>query len=71
MQEYLSIDSITCESCVRKITDAIAPLKGINSASVELGTSRLKIDYDEAAWDEISSAIEDAGFDITAREAVG
>lgn len=67
MRESIQVETIRCERCVSKIAGALAPIKGIHEARIELGTSSVIVDYDDAARQAVTSALEDAGFDIIAR----
>lgn len=70
MRESITVETIRCERCVSKIAGALAPIKGINEARVELGTSSVVVDYDDEQQGAITSALEAAGFDITARREI-
>lgn len=70
MRESLQIEMIRCERCVSKIAGALAPIKGINEARIEIGTSSLIVDYDAAALEPMEQALDDAGFEIVARRDV-
>lgn len=50
------------------MAQALAPLKGLNEARVEIGTSSVIVDYDDALRPEIDAALRGAGFDIVSRE---
>lgn len=68
MRARIQIETIRCEKCVAKIAGALAPMKGIHEARVELGTSSLVVDYDEAIRAELDRALESAGFAVLSHE---
>lgn len=68
MRESIQLDHIRCERCVQKLASALGPLKGVREARVEMGTSSVIVDYDDAAKAEVDEALTGAGFDIVARE---
>lgn len=68
MRESIHVQQIRCERCVTRMAQALAPLKGLNEARVEIGTSSVIVDYDEALRPELDAALTGAGFDIVSRE---
>jgi copper chaperone CopZ len=68
MRERIQIEQIRCERCVSRLAGALAPLKGINDARIEMGTSSVVIDYDDAQRGTLDAAIEGANFRIVERE---
>jgi copper chaperone CopZ len=70
MRERISIEQIRCERCVSRLAEHLAPLKGINDARIEMGTSAVVVDYDDEQRDALDSALVKAGFTITGREPV-
>jgi copper chaperone CopZ len=67
MRESITLEKIRCERCVSRLAEALAPLSGINDARVELGTSSVIVDYDEAQAAELDAALGKAGFTIMSR----
>ncbi|KAI8885006.1 copper-translocating P-t [Backusella circina FSU 941] len=60
----LSVEGMTCQSCVRSIHGALSKLEGIQSVLVRLGS--VSVDYDPQQLSEtlIVETIEDCGFDV-------
>ncbi|MEO6866614.1 MAG: heavy-metal-associated domain-containing protein [Gaiellales bacterium] len=67
MREQIVLDQIRCERCVSRLAEGLAPLKGINDARIEMGTSSLIIDYDDEQREMIDAAIKGANFKIVER----
>jgi copper chaperone CopZ len=68
MRERINIEQIRCERCVSRLAEHLAPLKGINDARIEMGTSSIVVDYDDAQRDALDAALVAASFKITGRE---
>lgn len=70
MRESIQLDQIRCERCVSRLATAIAPLKGLHDARVEMGTSSVVVEYDDQARTELDEALTGAGFRIVSRTPV-
>jgi len=64
MKKQISIDGISCQSCVAKIEKNISNLEGVNSAVVNSVTKKADIDFEKEkiSFDKISKKIENLGF---------
>lgn len=67
MREAIQIDQIRCERCVSKLANALGPLKGINEARIEMGSSSVIVDYDDELRAKLDEALTGAGFRIVER----
>jgi copper chaperone CopZ len=67
MRETIQLDQIRCERCVSRLASAIAPLKGLHDARVEMGTSSVVVDYDAELRPSLDEALVGAGFRIVER----
>ncbi len=70
MRERITIDQIRCERCVSRLAEHLAPLKGINDARIEMGSSSIVVDYDDEQRDALDAALAKANFKIVEREAL-
>ncbi|MDQ3809172.1 MAG: cation transporter [Chloroflexota bacterium] len=43
----LSVPAISCEHCERTITNALQPVEGVRSVSVDIPGRQVRVDYDE------------------------
>lgn len=61
----IRIDGMSCQGCVKNITDVLLALPGVDTASVSLEAATANVSFDPAriARAELLAAIEDAGFD--------
>lgn len=53
-----------------RLAEGLAPLKGINDARIEMGTSSVVVDYDDEQRDALDAALVGANFRIVQREPV-
>ena len=64
----LAVDGMTCNGCVRSVTNAIARVPGVSKVDVSLADKRATVDYDPAAAnpEALVAAVVDAGFSARA-----
>jgi len=58
----LSIQGMHCEACVRRVTNALAGLKGVRVDSVRVGSAQVEFDPAAASPVEIAAAVDRIGF---------
>jgi len=60
-----AVEGMTCNGCVRSVTNAIRQAKGVAGVEVSLGEKRATVEYDPAACTpaQIVDAIVGAGFE--------
>lgn len=44
----LNVPDISCEHCERTITNALTPVEGVRTVSVDIPSRQVRVDYDEA-----------------------
>lgn len=64
----LKVTGMTCGGCVKSIQNALIEQSGISSASADLESAMVEVEFDSAQIAEaaIKGAIEAAGFDVVA-----
>jgi copper chaperone CopZ len=63
MAEFkLAIDGMHCSACVRRVTQALAAVKGLDVNEVRIGAARLGSTTEPAPVDQALAAIAKAGF---------
>ena len=64
-QESLSVIGMTCASCARAVERNVSKVEGVQSASVNLATEKLRKEFDnnKTDLDKIKEAIQKAGYD--------
>lgn len=62
----LNVEGMSCEHCVKAVTDAANGLNGVAGAVVDLSAKTVTVEYDPAKCplDKIKSEIEDQGYDV-------
>ena len=63
MKQSFNVTGMTCQNCVRHVSQALNALPGVRSADVDLdsGTARLETER-EIPRDEITAALDEAGY---------
>jgi copper chaperone CopZ len=51
-----------CEACVRRVTDTLQKVDGVEVSSVEVGSAKLAFNPEEATADQIAAAVNRIGF---------
>ncbi|MDP3439560.1 MAG: heavy metal-associated domain-containing protein [Azonexus sp.] len=61
----IKVGGMSCQGCVKNITDVLSSLAGVSSAVVSLDAGEAKLVYDpqQVSREVLLTAIEDAGFD--------
>lgn len=64
MREELSvsIEGMHCGACVRRVTNALQTVAGVQLDSVDVGSARMTFDPAQASVENILSAINGIGF---------
>jgi copper chaperone len=62
----LNVDGMSCEHCVRAVTNATSELPGVDNVVVDLEAKTVTLDHDPnlTSLDKIKAEIEEAGYDI-------
>ncbi|GHU82109.1 copper-translocating P-type ATPase [Clostridia bacterium] len=65
-KEIITVGGMTCAACSGRIEKAVAKLAGITTASVNLATEKLTVEYDEAllSLDEIKNTVIKIGYKV-------
>ncbi|MDP8931136.1 MAG: cation transporter [Actinomycetota bacterium] len=66
--ETILVPEIHCDHCKTSIEDALRPIGGVASSTVDVGAKTVTVEYDDAAVsrDVIVAAIEDQGYVVPA-----
>ena len=63
----VDIDGMSCEHCVRHVTEALEALQGVSKVAVSLDNGQATVEvgenFDEAS---LEPAVDEAGYEITA-----
>jgi copper ion binding protein len=69
MQKTLiKVDGMSCQHCVKAVTDAVKALNGVKTVKVDLDAGTADVEYDTAAvtLESIKAAITEEGYEAAA-----
>jgi copper ion binding protein len=67
MKTTLSIEGMTCEHCVKHVTEALQGVSGVKKAKVNLKAGKADIDHsDGVSVDALKAAVLEAGYKASA-----
>lgn len=58
----LSIEGMHCGACVRRVTDAVQRIAGVNLNSVDVGSAQMTFNSDKTTAEEIAAYVNRIGF---------
>jgi copper chaperone len=64
----VTINGMHCGACVRRVTEALNRLDGVEVNSVEVGSARVIVDSREKSADLVTSALSRFGFTAEVQE---
>lgn len=71
MKKKVLIEGMSCQNCVRHVTEALSELEGISSVEVKLEEKLALIELlDTVKDEEIIAAVEEVGYEVLGIEAV-
>lgn len=62
--QNLTIEGMTCGHCVMHVKKELSKLVGLTIENVEIGKARVQYDETKVTHDQISKAIEEAGYKL-------
>ncbi len=69
MKKIINIEGMSCENCVKHVTESLENIKELDSVKVSLLRNAAKVESKEDVEDEkLKKAIEDAGYKVTSVE---
>ena len=65
-QSILNVEGMSCNHCVKAVTDALTALDGVSNVNVDLAGKKVTVEYEEetVSLDRMRDAIEDEGYDV-------
>ncbi len=65
VEKAYRVPDISCEHCVRAITDELTRIDGLQVVNIDRATKEVVVRYDDSVTeDEIITGIEDAGYEV-------
>lgn len=69
MKKIINIEGMSCENCVKHVTESLKNINELDSVKVSLLRNAAKVESKEDVEDEkLKKAIEDAGYKVTSVE---
>ncbi|NLC43802.1 MAG: heavy-metal-associated domain-containing protein [Clostridiales bacterium] len=66
MTKTIYVEGMTCNNCVRHVEEALKELEGVKTVRVDLEGKKAEVELSREVSDqEITEAIEDAGYDVS------
>ena len=67
MRQTYQVPGVSCENCVRHITEALEKIPGVRDIDVDLAAKSVTVDRDDNVTDaQIRDGIEEAGYEVAA-----
>jgi copper chaperone len=68
MTKRLSIEGMSCNHCVGRVTSALTKVQGVTAARVDLATKSALVEGTGLADGALREAVADAGYEVVAIE---
>jgi copper chaperone len=63
--QVFTVTGMSCEHCVRSVTEEVSKLSGVRTVDVDLGSGAVAVTADRELSDsEISEAVDEAGYEL-------
>lgn len=67
VQATYTVKGMTCEHCVRSVTEEVSAIEGVTDVSVDLESGRVLVSSTaEVATDDVRAAVTEAGYQLSA-----
>ncbi|MDR2095020.1 MAG: cation transporter [Treponema sp.] len=65
MKTVLNVEGMSCEHCVKHITEALEGIAGVKSATVNLKHKKAEVNHGgEVTLDAMKAAVSEAGYEV-------
>lgn len=64
MEKIISIEGMSCEHCVKAVTNALKEVDGVEDVSVSLEAKNAVVKGENLDDNKLKGAIEEAGYDV-------
>lgn len=63
----INVSGMTCQGCVRSVTNVLKAVPGVTAVSVSLEQGQATVTHEpnQAGFAALKQAVEDAGYDVT------
>lgn len=63
-EKVFVVDGMTCDHCVRAVTDAVGGLVGVSDVRVDLSSGRVTVSGDQIIDEQVGAAVAEAGYAV-------
>ncbi|GAA1748375.1 MULTISPECIES: copper ion binding protein [Streptomonospora] len=61
----ITVKGMTCEHCVKAVTEEVSALPGVTSVEVDLGSGRVDVSSESPlSGEQLDAAVDEAGYEI-------
>lgn len=61
-----TVTGMTCEHCVRSVTEELTKLDGVTDVDVDLASGRVEVSSEQPLDDEaVAAAVDEAGYEVS------
>lgn len=65
METTYEVAGMSCDHCVRAVTEEIGRVPGVSAVVVDLATGRVSVTSDRPLdWEAVRAAVDDAGYEL-------
>lgn len=64
MEKIISIEGMSCEHCVKAVTNALKEVDGVEDVSVSLEAKNAVVKGENLDENKLKEAVEEAGYDV-------
>jgi copper ion binding protein len=63
-EQNFTVQGMTCDHCVASVTEEVSEVAGVERVDVELASGRMVVAGDGFTEQQISAAVEEAGYEV-------
>ncbi len=63
-RQSFTVTGMSCGGCEENVESSLTSIDGVSSVSADHESDTVEVDADDVAADELTAAIEDAGYDV-------
>ena len=64
MKQQYTVTGMTCEHCVRAVTDEVGGVDGVTAVEVDLASGRLDVTGEGFTDAQVAAAVDEAGYQL-------
>jgi len=64
MKKIMLVEGMSCQHCVKAVTNALTSLEGVSNVKVDLESKKVEVEGENLVDQLLKEAVEDAGYDV-------